>query len=401
MNTPAQQYLPAAAPFTDLLGNGVSPQTLKLLRCSARLSSTQLTFLARVGSYWVRPILERPGSQVLALRLQPGVPLSNSPLLLLAGRAAVTLSTDARDLVPAVLAWDAASDQAAWAALGELSAPDWDKLEALHSLCGGESDLAVLRQLIHQDSLQQLVHGQDEAAQQRAVYEFLTQSLPEPNHQVYRQYLHRLRDGSGDALPIPQAGAFSAAVAARAFLHAYQRGDRQALIAAGCAVFSHPPALDTAVRERSGQVCVPDALSGDRLCHLAAQALKDLAEEVPASFRHSALWPAVTELGCGDLLADCDGQRFRHAAQQLATQGNAEAAYTCLLWSAACSYASSGRTDTATLQTAVEVAEAARWTSLHQNLLAMTALRDPDQEAHIVQRLDALASRLLASDVPA
>ena len=394
MSSPAQQYLPAAAPFTDLLGSGVSPHTLKLLRCSARLSSTQLTFLARVGAYWVRPILERPGSQVLALRLQPGVPLRNSPLLLLSGRGAVTLSTDARDLVPAVLAWDAASDQAAWAALGELSAPDWDKLAALHSLCGGESELAVLRQLIQKDS--QLVHGQDEAAKERAVCEFLTQSLPQPDHQVYRQYLDRLRYGSGEALPLPQAGAFSAAVAARAFLHAYQQGDREAMIAAGCAVFSHPPALDTAVRERSGQVCVPDALSGDRLGCLAAQVLKDLKEEVPASFHHSALWPAVAELGCGDLLADCDGQRFRQAAQQLATQGSAEQAYTCLLWSAACSYASSGRTDTTTLQAAVELAEAARWTSLHQNLLAMAALRDPDQEAHIVQRLDALAARLLA-----
>lgn len=390
------KYIPTAAPFTELLGHGVTLRTLRILRCSARLSSSQLTFLARTGAYWVLPILERPGSEVLALRLQPGVPLPQSPLLLLSGSGAVTLSATASDLVPAVLAWDAVSDSEAWAALQTLEASEWDQLTALHALCGGASDLTVLQKLIHQSALQQLVHGQDEAEKERAVCDFLVQSLPQPTHQRYRQYLRSLRDGIGAVMPLPEAGAFDAAVAARAFLHASLHGDREAVIAAGCAVFSYPPTLDTAVREGSGQVCVPDAFSGDLLCYQAAQALKDLADEVPASFRHSAVWPAVMALASGDLLADCDGQPFRQAASQLAQQGSPEAAYTCLLWSAACSYSSSGRTDTETLHHAVELAEAAHWPVLHQNLLAMTALRDPDQEAQIVAHLDALASQLLS-----
>lgn len=396
MKTSPQELLPSVPPFTDLYNQGISSSTLRLLRCSPKISNIQLTFLARVGAYWVRPILGRPGSEVLALRLQPGLTLVNSPLLLLYAGQAITLAEDARDLVPAVLAWDALNDDAIWTTLRKLSTSDWDGLNALHSLCGGKADLSILRKLVQQKKLQQLIHGNDLGEKrEHAVCQFLLECLPQQSHQVYRQYLDRLQQGTGNIIPLPQAGAFSAAVSARALLYACQQGDRSAAILSAWAVFAHPPMLDTSVREQSGQVYLPNALSGDRLCCMAARVLHDFSEEVPESFRQSPIWSAITQLGNADILGECDGQIFLQVSQQLVSEGSLDAAFNCLLWNAACSYSHSGRSDIIAMRKATELAQLANWTEIHATLLAMTAVRDDIREDRIVEGLNKLADQLL------
>ena len=340
------------------------------------------------GLWWVYPIGRNYASHLIGLRLSPGTPLAQSPVVIAKGGAVVTLCSRPAALVPALLFVKMASGVEQWNEVRSLSAPEWEAAVALHRALGGEGDLQDVKALAADRSL--AAHFDDGSAyadNMRARAAGFARLDAQPQTAAYYAYAAEAAVEKTTAKAMPDVGPWGAAVAALAFVAArHERapeGARELELAAARQLQQEPPALDTS-RRTAGLTMSPSIhLSKE----LGISAAKVVVKRQHPEWASDPRMPAITALATTD---GYDGTAHLEAAAKLAAAGDAGGAFTALTAAAYWSFHAEGKAKPEALERAIELVRGAGIGDLgdaleqqrhaHQAILAQVAREQPEDE---------------------
>ena len=323
--------------------------------CGLRLDLYDETNLEALsaGLWWVFPLGRSFASNLIGLRLRPGTPLGQSPVVITSAAEAVTLCARPAVLVPTQIFARMVIGEPRWSAVAGLSTAKWESAVALHRALGGEDDLSELRSVAADRSLATRVGNRDdEHGRLRALAEIYTRLDPAPETAVYWRYAAAVAVARTNATEPPRAGCWNPALAALAFW-ASRGGSTEAArsveLDAAWEMMQYPPGLDTS-RDGTGVTLTPSSYKSVDLLISAAKVVDER--------RHRA-WAADPRLPAVQALAGInppDGTAYLEAARALAHDGDAAGAFDALTAAAYWSYRADGTALPAALDAAIDVA---------------------------------------------
>lgn len=200
---PTKSLNPAAASLCGIAGPDLPPEV------------TVATLAA--GQWWVYPLAWSVDSIFIGLRLTPGVPLKQSPVVEAQRSLASTIASRPEFLVPVLVHKQASSGGARWDGIAATSAKKWKELVALHHSLGGDDELEELRKVLKDKRLQAQHADPDFRTSHRAGLETQARLDRTPETAAYTSYVAKVTSKPHSARtapsPAPEAGCWNEALA--------------------------------------------------------------------------------------------------------------------------------------------------------------------------------------------
>lgn len=347
---------------------GFDPTTLEIdpkigALCDFRVDLYDETNLQalQAGLWWVYPLGRTYASHLIGLRLRPGTPLAQSPVVVTSGAEAVTLSSRPAAFVAARIFAQMVGGEPRWSEVAQMPAATRASAIELHHALGGEDDLQTLRSVATDRVLAASFCDRDEhpgwySRWVGALAEAHTRLDPIPETTAYYRYAAAVAAAHSTATPPPEAGCWNPTLAALAFCASRRDGAHEAArelkLEAAWQMGHHPPALDTS---RIGTAMTIEPGS-DLSVELGVDAAAVVLNRPRPAWADSPWLPAIQAATAEDY----DGTAHIDAAQALAHAGDAAGAFDALTAAAFWSYHASGVARPDALDAAILVARQAR-----------------------------------------
>lgn len=327
------------------------------------------------GTWWVVPIGRTLSDRIIGIRIVPGLPLSESPVVRLAEHEVETFASKPASLVPRALFPGSVLKPEYWDSRRDLPDGTWRELEALHAALGGADQLSGIKSALHDASLREVcVNAFSDAARfASSAFDIFQRIDSAPETQRYCEYARKAVGDFDAPLPIPDVGAWRAATTSLAFIcnqgedESGQPNPRE--LQAAWEVARQPPALDSFQAFRPAFNPKPIGKSQQRLLLDASKVLAKRADEAPPEWKSDPWWDATIALTKGEN----GGTPHMDAAGILKKAGRREEAFTALTAAAFWFYVHIKRPFPQLLNAAFLLARESNWGEAAELLEAISA----------------------------
>jgi hypothetical protein len=328
------------------------------------------------GTWWMLPFARSWGGDLVGLRLLPGVPRAECPVVRAMGPGAVTVASRPACLVPTMVFAKMLEGTYDWLLASELLDGEWEELAGLHAALGGSDGLSALRAVVLDESLREACANPESESWNDAATEGFVRLDPSPETAIYRRYLQRAVATGEAPAPPPSAGCWNAALASLSFL-VNRAGSRDPAgraneLRAAWAVINQPSGIDTSWRERPSHACLLDPAAGARLVYSAARRLAERPAEIPMTWKYDPLWAVARALVDAGSPSRYDGTAHLQAAALLDDEvGDRERAFAALMSVGFWNYLALDRSLSPPREAARWMAERYGWKDLLESLSSM------------------------------
>jgi hypothetical protein len=318
----------------DLSSIRLGKEASRLSQLDLDLPPLERAKLVHYGSWWVLPWARIGRKRLVGVRMVPGVPFSESPVVRVTRHEVETVASRPRFFVPVLIYQDMILSAERWQAARKMSAATWSEFESLHRALGGD-DLSSVRAVLEDEALQQSVA----VAKGKAIADGFSRLDPSPETIAYRAYLVAATTAPPQApLPLPEEIGSWRAAAASVALVANQninlmRGregtvtDR--IYRSAWEMLLQPPGLDCFQSRVVTQVVSATGSSAKGLPMEAARILFEHEGDVPAEWLADPMWAVVRSLGKAQ--ARYDAMAHFEAAKALTKSEQFERVFTALI----------------------------------------------------------------------
>jgi hypothetical protein len=287
--------------------------------------------LVGCGTWWVLPFARTLSDEIIGVRMVPGTPLAQSPVVMLNQAEAMTIASTPTRLVSNSIYMSMMGGQEFWNRKRGLTSATWDQLAALHRQLGGTDDLQPIRTVIADDALRdavldfggRLIEGMTTA---------LARLDSSAQTAAFLKFARRAVETHDAPFPLPDVGCWRAAAAAIAYVSngvATWQGTRDHWKRmAAWEVVNQPPGLDTAQGALPSLIAPPHGTSA-RLLFAAARDLAEAESKLAVDVTRDPLWPAIRAIAAE--AADYGGLAHMDASPLLKEAGDPERAFTATI----------------------------------------------------------------------
>jgi hypothetical protein len=322
------------------------------------------------GQWWVYPLARSFQENFVGLRLTPGVPLKQSPVVVAQRAVAITLASRPAHLVPVQMHRLVWASEARWDQLAATPANQWKELVALHRSLGGDDDLDELRKVLQDKRLkaQHFVKGF------RAVYPVRLETQarldPTPETAAYARYVAKVVTEQTAPVPAPEAGCWNEALATIVLTVAKdESADDEPRDAeeqwAARKIVGQLPGLDA-------RTTVVPELSEDEAKRIASSAAKTVTKAKDKTGVDPRALPAIAKVAT---TKKYDGSAHVTLAKTLELAADYDAAFTALMTAAFWQAQHKDEVDTAIHDRARKLARKAKWIDIADALDEMHDVR--------------------------
>lgn len=362
-------------PF-DLSVINLSERARKATKMDFDIQPEHLVALVQQGTWSVLPFAKvlpftnTFGKVMVGIRLLPGQALVESPVVVCSANKILTVSTSLRTALPMLIyRYKLHESRLGWDSLRELWPEVESELIELHTAMGGEDRLEGLHSVLFDNKLYPKEANTREVFEE-AVRESLERLDPNPQHLLYRKYLHQALTRPDVSLPIPEGlGPWKSGAAVVALqTSCNMQNQQQDQLLAAWEVVRAPASLDTAT-PRTIQHLFRPSDNGDMRVAKAAQLLAQYQDQVPEEWKHDPIWSATIAL-------TNEGKAYTgiahvEAAQALNEMGQPIYAFDALMSAAFWSYQAQGEALIATIDAARYLAANHHWKEVGEVLEAL------------------------------
>jgi hypothetical protein len=322
------------------------------------------------GQWWVYPLAREGNDVIVGLRLTPGVPLGQSPVVVAQRALATTHASRPAYFVPVRVHRLIGSDPDHWNEIAATPAKKWKELVELHHSLGGDDDLDELRKVLKDKQLKARSTGSNFRATYPVRLEIRARLDPTPETAAYTSYLAKAMSERQAPAPAPEAGCWNEALASLTLYVAQQQSDdddpREAEEQwAARRRVSQLPGLDVHTS------FVPD-LSEESAMRVATSAAKIVTKAKDKTGVDPRALPAIAKVAS---MKKYDGSAHLTLAKTLELAADHAAAFTALMTAAFWQAQRKDTVDTAIHDQARKLARKAKWIDIADALDEMHEVR--------------------------
>ncbi|MDZ8065577.1 MAG: hypothetical protein RMY64_08040 [Nostoc sp. DedQUE08] len=336
----------------------LSESTRKATKIDFNIQPEQRISLVNQGTWSVLPFArvlpftDTFGKEIVGIRLLPGKVLAQSPVVVCSQNQIVTVSTSLSTALPMLIyRYKLYKLRRGKESLRELWPEVKDELIELHVAMGGEDHLEGLESVIFDDKL--YPQSDNAAVVQEAACESLERLDSNPQHLLYRKYLHQAITKQVVAIPLPdRLGTWrnAAAVVALQISNQLKKNIEEQQLAAW-EVAKLPASIDTST-SRTIEHIFKLGGNADLRVAKAAQILVKQQDSVLQEWKRDPIWTATITLANEG--KTYNGLAHVEAAKNLDESGEPARAFDALISAAFWSYNFQG-------EALISVVDAARY----------------------------------------